>query len=54
MEIWQPVIDSGSKAEFSDYLLHKHNIDRMAQGKPVFGEEVTAEMSESKQRPRKI
>jgi len=46
IEIWKPVNDSGKNPEFSDYLLHKHNIDRMAQGKPVFGEDVTAEMSE--------
>ena len=47
-DIWKPINDSGKKAEFSDYLLHKHNIDRMAQGKPIFGEDVTADMSKQK------
>lgn len=31
-------IDVKDKAAFTDYLLHKHNIDRMKQNKPVFGE----------------
>lgn len=31
--------------EFFEYLLHMHNIDRMAQNKPVFGASVTAEDS---------
>ncbi len=30
---------------FFSYLYHMHNIDRMAQGKPVFGESVSADMS---------
>lgn len=33
------------EAEFDDYLLHCHNIDRMAQEKAVFGEDVSATMS---------
>lgn len=28
-----------------NYAWHKHNIDRVAQGKPVFGDDVTADMS---------
>lgn len=31
-------VDVKDKAAFTDYLLHKHNIDRMKQKKPVFGE----------------
>ena len=31
--------------KFFEYLLHMHNIDRMAQNKPVFGKSVTAEDS---------
>jgi len=44
-EIWEPINESGKTQEFSDYLLHKHNIDRMVQEKPVFGENVTAQDS---------
>jgi hypothetical protein len=33
--------------DFSDYLLHKHNVARMAQNKPVFGD-VSADMSKAK------
>ena len=44
-DIWKPAEKNNLVAEFSDYLLHKHNIDRMKQGKPVFGEEITAEVS---------
>ena len=46
-EIWKPVEEAGKVEEFSEYLLHKHNIDRMAQGKPVFGENVTADISKN-------
>ncbi len=35
-EIWKPVEEEGLTKEFSEYLLHKHNIDRRAQGKPIF------------------
>ena len=31
--------------KFFEYLLHMHNIDRMAQNKPIFGKSVTAEDS---------
>lgn len=45
--IWQPIYNLAKKdgqayAKFQEYLLHYHNIDRMAVGKPVFGENVTA------------
>lgn len=45
VEIWKPVEDAGLVEEFSNYLLHKHNIARWQQGKPVFGEEVTSDIS---------
>lgn len=45
-EIWKPVEENKMVAEFSDYLLNKHNIDRMKAGKPIFGEEFTSAMSE--------
>ena len=46
-KIWQPIYaldkkDGKAYAKFQEYLLHYHNIDRMAVGKPVFGENVTA------------
>lgn len=46
-KIWQPVYalnkrDGQAYAKFQEYLLHYHNIDRMAVGKPVFGADVTA------------
>jgi len=44
-DIWKPIEEAGNIDLFSDYLLHKLNIERMKQGKPVFGESVTAEMS---------
>lgn len=30
---------------FNDYMLHRHNIARMNEGKPVFGDEITPEKS---------
>lgn len=39
-EIWEPVESSNLTKEFSEYLLHKHNIDRSERGKFVFGEEI--------------
>lgn len=51
-EIGKPfksIIDEVSKQheqEFNDYILHRHNIGRMAQKKPVFSKEVTPEISE--------
>jgi hypothetical protein len=41
-------VPKGKEREFEDYLLHKHNIQRMEQGKPVFGEDVTKEISKAK------
>lgn len=46
-KIWQPIYtlnkrDGQAYAKFQEYLLHYHNIDRMAVGKPVFGADVTA------------
>lgn len=45
--IFKPIRDKGDGyyKEFETYLLHKHNVDRMAQGKPVFGKHITADMS---------
>jgi len=46
-DIFNPIRKKGDGyyKDFQLYLLHEHNIDRMAQGKPVFGEAVTADMS---------
>ena len=33
--------------DFENYLLNKHNISRMAEGKPVFGADVTADVSKA-------
>lgn len=41
-DIWKPVEDSKLVKEFSEYLLHKHNIDRSERHKYVFGKEITA------------
>ena len=45
-KIWQPIYkldakDGKAYAKFQEYLLHWHNIDRYAVGKPVFGDNVT-------------
>lgn len=42
--IFEPIRKKGDKyyKAFSEYLFHEHNIDRMAQNKPVFGNSVTA------------
>lgn len=47
IEIFEPIKSKGDEytGKFYEYLLHVHNIDRMAQGKPVFGKSVTAEDS---------
>ena len=47
IDIWLPITESGKEFDFSMYLLHKHNIDRYSQGKPVFGEEITSEISKN-------
>lgn len=39
-------IPKDSKRNLFDYMLNKHNIDRFAQNKPVFGETVTSETSQ--------
>lgn len=39
-DIWQPIEDSKLTKEFSEYLLHKHNIDRSGRNKFIFGEEI--------------
>ena len=39
-EIWEPIENSKLTKEFSEYLLHKHNIDRSERGKYIFGEEI--------------
>lgn len=46
-EIWKPVEDADLVSEFSYYLLHKLNIERYKRKKPVFGEDITSEISES-------
>lgn len=48
ISIFEPIKKKGEDytSSFYEYLLHKHNIDRMAQNKPVFGKTVTAEDSE--------
>lgn len=53
-EIRDEVESTGASEKFSNYLYHKHNIDRMqlearyesAKNKPVFGDAVTAEVSQ--------
>lgn len=39
-DIWRPIEDKGLTKEFSEYLLHKHNIDRSGRNKFIFGEEI--------------
>ena len=51
-KIMQPIYKANEKdgktyADFELYLLHYHNIDRMAVGKPVFGDDVTAADSQT-------
>lgn len=48
VEIFRPIKAKGEEYTkiFYEYLLHMHNIDRMAQNKPVFGETVKAEDSQ--------
>ena len=50
IEIFEPVEEKGDEyhKEFSEYLFHMHNVDRMKYDKPVFGWNVTSEMSEEK------
>lgn len=46
-DIFKPIQDRGDGyyRAFQEYLYHRHNIDRMAQNKPVFGEGITADIS---------
>lgn len=37
-----------NKSELFDYTLNKHNVDRFREGKPVFGEDVSGDMSVKK------
>ena len=39
-EIWEPIEKQNLTKEFSEYLLHKHNIDRSERNKFVFGPEI--------------
>ena len=52
-EIFEPIENSGLLDEFSNYIYHKHNIDRMSlqnrfneANKAIFGDGMTSEMSE--------
>ncbi len=41
-------VPKSEKTAFDDYMYNRHNIARMKQGKPVFGHDVTADISTSK------
>ena len=52
-KIFEPIENSGKLQEFSEYIYHKHNVDRMnldtrynESNKPVFGESVTKDISQ--------
>lgn len=47
--IFNPIKKKGTGYfnDFQEYMFHLHNVDRMKQNKPVFGEEVTADESKS-------
>jgi hypothetical protein len=52
-EIFEPIENSGLIDDFSKYIYHKHNVDRMnlttryaEENKAVFGDSMTSEMSE--------
>lgn len=52
-EIFEPIENSGLLDEFSNYIYHKHNVDRMSltskfqeDNKAVFGDSMTSEMSD--------
>ena len=49
MDIFEPIRQKGQEyyKNFEYYIYHLHNIDRMNQGKPVFGEDITSEKSKS-------
>lgn len=46
-DIFKPIQDKGKNfyEDFQEYMYHLHNIDRMEQGKPVFGASITADES---------
>ena len=54
-EIFEPIENSGLLDKFSEYIYHKHNIDRMSQtnrfseeNKAIFGNSVTEDISKEK------
>ena len=54
-EIFEPIENAGLVKEFSEYMYHLHNVDRMnlenthqEDNKPVFGDSVTSEISKQK------
>lgn len=49
IDIFEPIRQNGQDyyKEFEYYMYHLHNIDRMKQGKPVFGKNVTADDSKN-------
>lgn len=50
IKIFEPIRRKGDDyyRSFSEYMYHKHNISRMAQEKPVFGDSITADVSRAK------
>lgn len=44
-EIWQPAEKANLVNEFSEYLLYKHNVDRINQNNPLLGYEINAPQS---------
>lgn len=44
-EIWKPAEEAGLVKEFSEYLLHKHNISREGQNKAIFGNDFSSSQS---------
>ena len=52
-KIFEPIENSGELQDFSEYMYHKHNIDRMRldstygeDNKPIFGDTVTSDVSQ--------
>ena len=52
-KIFEPIENSGQLQAFSEYMYHKHNVDRMdlekkynEENKPVFGDTVTSDVSQ--------
>lgn len=44
-EIWKPAEKANLVNEFSEYLLYKHNVDRINQNNPILGYEINAPQS---------